>query len=249
MVKNDNMILRLSAVLNAVAENNTQQFAVYVKQLVTHINGFYRENQFDALEHLIQVQYRFITHTAAIQKKRDELAYQAGVVMGTLELSKQILKHHYQQEEIVKLMQESANRNSIPHINEVLMVLCRMEMIQHGELAKAIRVDKSSLTPIMQKMEGAGLVSVTRSGRFKYYALSPAGKAYCRIVRPVISKDKTAQRWSDFNNDTFRAVSYTNNEKKYSYLETPYISIKGCENIKSFAYVNISNRADFQLEI
>ena len=51
MVKNDNMILSMSSVLNAVAENNTQQFAVYVKQLVTHINGFYRENQFDALEH------------------------------------------------------------------------------------------------------------------------------------------------------------------------------------------------------
>lgn len=221
-----------------VAAQMGQEFAVKqgTRHLLTCLNDLYRTNQIPLLEQLVQIQSRKLARTADIARSQHGISYELGMIMGVMNTMKEFLRCYHQQEDITQLIEECV-QCKIPHIQQIIEILRQEPMLQHGKLAEKLGIDKSSLTPIVKKMENNGIITVFISGKFKYYILSNAGNQFADRVFPLLPK-KHSVFYEEFGGNESQNIFisntridfHTDKEKVYQIEEMR----KGSWNMEDF---------------
>lgn len=174
----------------ALQSRDEREVTEKVHELMVCLKNLYRTNEFSSLEQLVRIQSRKLARTADTEKSKHAVAYHIGFAMGTFDILKEILCCYYEQQTLTQLVEESM-QSKIPHVEEIIAVLRKESMIQHGHLAKRIGIDKSTLTPIIKQMERCRMIDVMAPGKFKYYSLSDAGRRFADRVFPFLPQNES----------------------------------------------------------
>lgn len=163
----------------------------YVQCSVMLMLDHLHNDRYEALEELMNGQYRSAARTFEREKSANTLSYELGYLSGALSVTKEVLRKHSQQVQFQAFTAQT-EWNRIPHLLQILEAISRQPGIQHARLAKAVQLNPSTLTGLMHRIEEAGLIASTRSGKFKYYSLTASGSAYFSTSRPILEKASVA---------------------------------------------------------
>lgn len=163
----------------------------YVQCSVMLMLDHVHNDRYEALEELMNRQYRSAARSFEQEKAANPLSFQLGYLSGALAVTEEVLRKHSQQIQFQTFTAQT-EWNRIPHLLQILEAISRQPGIQHARLAEAVHLNASTLTGLMHRIEEAGLIASTRSGKFKYYRLTPSGSAYFRTSRPILEKAAVA---------------------------------------------------------
>lgn len=170
--------LKASEIIIAYTSGDYQAIRRFVNAAATQMKQYFRQKDYTAL----QEYYSSIENTIVYSRKEEEaketIGYLIGYISGILGSIEE-----FRASEDFKLFfltnkKGDVGVGDIPHINEILSALSDTSEMRHNRLAERIGIDKSTLTPIMDKLVKLNLVSFSRVGNRKYYFITSLGKAY-----------------------------------------------------------------------
>ena len=193
----------------AVLEGKSSDVKAYKDAYFLQFMDLYQTRKIDELKSEVIYQDRLLDWLVQKYETEKDIGYSIGFLYGVMSVMKEYISKFYINEHMNRTI-EKLDAIRLPHFNDILYAIEKEEGIQHGKLADAIGVDKSTLTGIMEKVISSGAVTFTRPGKFKYYYLSPAGKNYCA--------DKRKQYETVYNIDALieQLTSLVNREKNPS---------------------------------
>lgn len=174
----------------------SSQNADVLRNAVDGLTGLLRQIRRIALDsqfnQAIEYQIRVTDWLAQKYSAEKNVDYLAGLYIGLLYAVQECIRDSILEEQAGDKMDKSAC--IIPHFEEVLFAVQNQSGIRHGELAKSVGVDRSTLTGIMDRIVQSGAVIFSRPGKFKYYYLTELGARYCRLHRQQnnLKQDKEA---------------------------------------------------------
>ena len=172
------MKIKTNELISAYNSNNYNAIFRYVSSAADELKKNYRvKNYADLQSNMAALKASFL-YLRKEEETNESIGYLIGYISGVLKaveeftFSEEYKLEHFMKESNSTLIKE------IPHIDEILEALCKTSEIRHGVLATKVGIDKSTLTPIMDKLGKLGLVSFSRIGNRKYYYLNALGKNY-----------------------------------------------------------------------
>ena len=108
-------------------------------------------------------------------------AFRTGALLGTIEGLEQLIHEEEQGEWIYKEFKEELS--SIKHLEEVILILQLYGVLNHSEMCRQLDIKDSTLTEIMKRIEPTKLVQSTKSGKYKLYTLTDAGRRLGQQLR------------------------------------------------------------------
>ncbi len=172
------MKIKTNELISAYNSNNYNAIFRYVSSAADELKKNYRvKNYADLQSNMAALKASFL-YLRKEEETNESIGYLIGYISGVL---KAVEEFTFSEEyKLERFMKESNSTliKEIPHIDEILEALSKTSEIRHGVLATKVGIDKSTLTPIMDKLGKLGLVSFSRIGNRKYYYLNALGKTY-----------------------------------------------------------------------
>lgn len=170
------MILSSCNLEEAIDKADDMAFNNYIKSVESLYLEKYRSGAYEELAEIIKYQSRKAARCGAQQKRENPISYEMGRYIGVLNLYQEVIREAYTQKNVEEAM--LVNMDSIPHLIDILGRINQKPGIQHARLAEVVGIDRSTLTGLMNRINETGLITYTRSGKFKYYELTVAGQKY-----------------------------------------------------------------------
>ena len=156
----------------------------YVSSAADELTSNYRTKNYIAL----QANLKYLKNAFLFLRKEEEanesIGYLVGYLSGVLNAIEEFtFSEEFKFDRLMKERKDPAI-DDIPHISEILRILSKTSEMRHGVLADRVEIDKSTLTPIMERLCKLGLTSFSRIGNRKYYYLTALGKEYLIRKKP-----------------------------------------------------------------
>lgn len=162
---------------DAVSEKSLTKVKNYIFQFINIFKNLFLSFQYQQLKDVISAEERLTEWLFDKKAQEDSLDYWIGYYSGILSVYQLYLAEHYKQA-VVSEKLNSTFAETVPHFDEAISFIYKNEGVRHGKLAEALNIEKSTLSGIMDRIVEAGAATFSRPGKFKYYYLTPAGKAY-----------------------------------------------------------------------
>ena len=166
----------------AALHGDATEVKEYTRNYASLLVELYRTQKHREIKKEIIYQDRQLDWLVQKYNADQDIGYSIGYLSGIICALKEFVSKAFLDERMNKIM-ENLDTVQLPHFDEILYTIEKEEGIRHGKLAERIGVDKSTLSGIMDKAILSGAVNFSRPGKFKYYYLSTAGKAYCSDKR------------------------------------------------------------------
>lgn len=172
------MKIKTSELIGAYDSNNYNAIFRYVSSAADELKRNYRVKNYADLQRDMAALKASFLYLRKEEETNESIGYLIGYLSGILKAVEEFtFSEEYKLERFMK-ESNSALIKETPHIDEILSALSKTSELRHGVLATKIGIDKSTLTPIMDKLGKLGLVSYSRIGNRKYYYLTALGKTY-----------------------------------------------------------------------
>lgn len=172
------MRIKTSELISAYNSNNYNAIFRYVSSAADELKKNYRVKNYANLQSNMAALKASFLYLRKEEETNESIGYLIGYISGVLKAVEEFtFSEEYKLERFMK-ESNSALIKETPHVDEILSALSKTSEIRHGVLATKIGIDKSTLTPIMDKLGKLGLVSYSRIGNRKYYYLTALGKTY-----------------------------------------------------------------------
>lgn len=135
----------------------------------------FRDGDLDKLKKEVERQRRKTVHE--IRKTENNTFFIFGTYIGFLNAFDEYLLVQDEKNQVFSMLSNS-KAEDVPHADDIIRTIFKNEGIKHGKLAEKVGIDRSTLTPIMDRLVTHGMVSFIRPGKFKYYYLTPIGEKY-----------------------------------------------------------------------
>ena len=159
-------------------EKENERISKWIDELLDEIRLMFRKRDKSAERLLREVQTSWRQIILEEESGEYFIHYQIGRLSGVIEsLEEYFISDDYR---AAKLTDEMICEKieDLPHINEILIRIEHSDGIRHGRLADMVGIDKSTLTPIMAKLEKSGVIRFTSIGKYKYYYITSLGRRY-----------------------------------------------------------------------
>ena len=172
------MKIKTNELISAYNSNNYNAIFRYVSSAADELKKNYRvKNYADLQSNMAALKASFL-YLRKEEETNESIGYLIGYISGVLKAVEEFtFSEEYKLERFMKESNSTLIKET-PHIDEILETLSKTSEIRHGVLATKVGIDKSTLTPIMDKLGKLGLVSFSRIGNRKYYYLNALGKTY-----------------------------------------------------------------------
>ena len=172
------MKIKTNELISAYNSNNYNAIFRYVSSAADELKKNYRVKNYADLQRDMAALKASFLYLRKEEETNESIGYLIGYLSGILRAVEEFtFSEEYKLERLMKESNLSLIKET-PHIDEILEALSKTSEIRHGVLATKIGIDKSTLTPIMDKLGKMGLVSFSRIGNRKYYYLNGLGKTY-----------------------------------------------------------------------
>lgn len=171
----------------AALENDEEAVRAYTNQVSKYMIELYRSMQYVTLEGVLEKELLNSTYCIEKVEKESPVQFFIGFYAGILRMIKVAVKENYKQLNIQECLKELEWEN-IPHMAQILETIYKTPRIQHRKLARDINISPGTLTGLMDRMTADGLVTFIRSGKYKYYILTPAGLNYYERNQPILER-------------------------------------------------------------
>lgn len=155
----------------------------------------FRKKEYVALQEFCRALNNAFLFSRKEEEAQESMGYLIGYISGVLRSVEEFRTS--EEFKLFLVMEEKTDIGikDIAHINDILEILSGSSEIRHGRLAERIGIDKSTLTPIMDKLVKLDLVSFSRVGNRKYYFITSLGRA-CAIQLGIKQdvQEKTAEQ-------------------------------------------------------
>lgn len=216
----------------------------YVSVAANELKSYYRNKDYQALKK----SHDKLDHCFLFPRKEEEtnasIGYMIGYICGILQSLEEFLISDEFEINSSLLEEKSADIESVPHVHEILKVLSTTDEVQHQSLADRIGIDKSTLTPIMERLNKLNLVSFSRIGKFKFYSVTSVGRAYNQqfSVNENMIADASGKLEKILNllmeeKEKKKRIEQTRNEIAHNCIDTIYI-----KHIKAKEYGSLINK-------
>ena len=177
-------------IVAAYESNDYESLSRYVSNAANELKSVYQKKDYPDMQVLLEKLDYCFAYSIKEEETKESIGYLVGYLSGILKAIEELMiSDDFKLDTLIK-EERSAEIEAIPHVNKILKLLCTIDEVQHKKLADYIGIDKSTLTPIMEKLDKLNLVKFSRIGKFKYYYITSLGRAYNEKL--VSKEDKLA---------------------------------------------------------
>lgn len=102
--------------------------------------------------------------------------FRLGTLCGTVEDFDELLSEKVRNDHVEKNL--GASLSSIKHLDQIVKALEKKGPLNHSQLSAELKMEKSTLTEAMKKIEPTSVILSYRLGKYKLYSLSDIGHRY-----------------------------------------------------------------------
>lgn len=160
---------------SAIVSRNISELKTETGSIMFRLVDDYSMNNLKELREEIEKYQKWINAVSGtFDTEEEKIAYQMGLLGGTVAAVTQLKEYQEQTEEYEKASFDTKYQEGI------IEQLIGEDYIQHNQLAKNLNISPSQLSTIMNKLDDGrqNIISMSRMGKFKYYCLTDMGKRY-----------------------------------------------------------------------
>lgn len=170
----------------AVSEGSSEKVQAYIDDRIRCFQKLALERDTAKLKKELTCEYRLCDWLIQKYTTEKNVDYFFGYFVGLLTSFKNQLTLEFKGKHV-----DLIGEVNVPHLDDILFTIEEQEGIRHGKLAKAIGIEKSTLTGIMERIVASGAVVFSRPGKYKFYFLTEAGRNYCNNNRKHYTSRRT----------------------------------------------------------